>query len=220
MPIKDFSGNTFVAFTDISGFKEMMKSEIRTEFVLDHFYQTGYDSLLNNNDVNGVFISDCGILFVRKKELNPKDNLITLLEVIQGINKRLLEDEIMLTTSIAYGKFKYEKLRVYTGIIKNPIYGWAYVTAFLDNEIGKPKIQPGQCRIVSKNLEKFNLSSEINNSNTNDNYLNRIIKNKNHYYFYWMVENRVEIKSFQKRYSDAYKLKYKGMIDALKKRNE
>ena len=41
---------------------------------------------------------------------------------------------------------------------------------------------------------------------------------KNHYYFYWVVEDFHEIEEFEKEYTDAYNLKYAGMLRALKRR--
>jgi len=38
MPIADFNGNTFVAFTDISGFKELMKNDLVALDAIKEFY--------------------------------------------------------------------------------------------------------------------------------------------------------------------------------------
>ena len=111
----------------------------------------------------------------------------------------------MLTTSIAFGRFSYHQRLEFPGIEKNPIYGHAYVTAYLDNETGKPKLQPGECRIVKKGLPDGCLASNP-----------RIAELRGNAYFYWMVNSQDEIEDFQRRYSDAYQLKYRGMLDALK----
>ena len=116
----------------------------------------------------------------------------------------------MLTTSIAIGNFKYQKRIEFKGINKNPIYGYAYVSAYFDNEKGKPKIEPGQCRIVLKNLPEdiVDLLNDQNiDINQTNNILNLITKRKNdesHYYFYWMRDNQIEINNFEKKYQDAY----------------
>ena len=77
------------------------------------------------------------------------------------------EHDFMLTTSIAYGKFRYQERIEFEGIEKNPIYGNAYISAFLDNENGKPKIQPGQCRIIKENLPN-DITSTIEESQNNE----------------------------------------------------
>jgi len=133
----------------------------------------------------------------------------------------MLNYDFMLTTTVAYGEFKCQERFEYSGIEKNPIYGKAYVCALMDNESGKPKIQPGQCRIVKQGLPDKLISSIDNISN--DEIL-RMVKrrdnDKDHYYFYWMVETPNEIKQFEEEYTDAYNLKYAGMLKALKRNRD
>jgi len=222
MPINNYDGDTFVAFLDISGFKELMRNEKEAWKALDILYQSGYEFLRNQNNacrVEGIFISDSGVLFVRgnNRILSNSECLKLLLDKIKKINKKMIENDFMLTTSIAYGKFRYQERIEFEGIEKNPIYGNAYASAFLDNENGKPKVQPGQCRIVKKNLP-----GEINNvveHNHTDEIL-RMINERNgdnkHYYYYWMVNTPEGISKFEKQYRDAYILKYGGMLKALK----
>ncbi|MEX2704077.1 MAG: hypothetical protein Q6352_002265 [Candidatus Freyrarchaeum guaymaensis] len=217
MPINDFEGDTFVAFLDISGFKDLMKKKIAWK-ALDRLYQYGYEIIRENSgQVEGLFVSDSGILFVRNRQDKVRC-LKALLKVVKELNKRMIKDGFMLTTSIAYGHFKYQKRIEFKGMEKNPIYGNAYVSAFLDNENGTPKIQPGQCRIVKKNLPDDVIHSIKNGSDK----LLRMIKEKgNHFYFYWMREDPSEINDFEKQYSAAYDLKYVSMLRALKgERNE
>lgn len=216
MPIGDFEGDTFVAFLDISGFKVLMRDEQRALKALDRFYKTGFSVLRGQNDqrnirVEGLFISDSGILFVRNGD--TQQQLEAILDAIQKINKEMLKDDFMLTTSVAYGLFKYHERIEFTGIEKNAIYGGAYVKAFLDNEKGTPRIQPGQCRVVKKELPNRFADLPLN---TNSPVLRKLKVDKNHFYFYWMVNHPEEIQRFEQRYNDAYNLKYKGMLMALK----
>jgi len=223
MPINNYDGDTFVAFLDISGFKELMRDEKKAWKALDRLYQYGYETLRNQNNecrVEGIFISDSGVLFVRRNNRimpNISDSLISLLIILKRINERMRENDFMLTTSIAYGKFRYQERIEFEGIEKNPIYGNAYVSAFLDNENGKPKIQPGQCRIVEENLPS-DITRTIEQSQNNDIF--RMIRKREgdnkHYYYYWMVNDYHEIERFEQNYKDAYTLKYAGMLKALK----
>ena len=223
MPINNYDGDTFVAFLDISGFKELMQDEKKAWKALDRLYEYGYEILRNQNNecrVEGIFISDSGVLFVRRNNrITPKisDGLISLLMILKRINERMRRDDFMLTTSIAYGEFRYQERIEFRGIEKNPIYGNAYISAFLDNENGKPKIQPGQCRIVEENLPS-DITTSIEQSQNNDIF--RMIRRRegdnNHYYYYWMVNDSCEIERFEQNYKDAYALKYAGMLKALK----
>lgn len=223
MPITNYDGETFVAYLDIAGFKELMKEEKEALKVLDKFYQSGY-SLLRNQDttyrIEGIFVSDCGVLFARMdNSATPCEsgNLLTLLEKIKQINIKMRDSDYMVTTSIAYGRFRYQQRIEFEGINKNQIYGNAYVTAFLDNEKGKPRIQPGQCRIISKNLPA-SIADVIERSENND-FFKMIRKrgsDNEHYYYYWMINNPVEIKRFEQNYRNSYNSKYAGMLKALK----
>ncbi len=114
MAINNFDGNTFVAYLDISGFKVLMKEDTEKAWrALDRFYQHGYDVLNENRQVEGLFISDCGVLFVRDCQ-NEVASISSLLSAIREINERLLNrrervNNFMLTTSIAYGHFDIKK---------------------------------------------------------------------------------------------------------------
>jgi len=224
MSINNYDGDTFVAFLDISGFKELMRNEKEALKALDKLYQYGYEILRDQSNecrVEGIFVSDSGILFVRRNSQilgNNSESLRSLLIKIKMINERMRESDFMLTTSIAYGKFKYEEKIEFEGMEKNPIYGYAYLSAFLDNEKGKPKIQPGQCRILKKNLPN-DVTETLKQSQDNDDVY-RMIKERDgdnqHYYYYWMVDKPDEIERFEQNYKDAYKLKYAGILKALK----
>ncbi|HOG17532.1 MAG TPA: hypothetical protein PLB96_09325 [Syntrophales bacterium] len=204
MPIPDYNGETFAAFADISGFKEMMKHDNRAVKALDHFYTSGYQVLHTHPRVHGIFISDCAVLFVNDHE-SLDNQLQALLEVVEELNRAVLQHDIMLATSIARGQFSYHQRLEFPGIEKNLVYGNAYVAAFLDNEAGLPRIQPGQCRIAKRGL---NHHTELT--------LPRLSSKKDHYYFYWMIRVGDSIESFTERYADVYQQKYRGMLEAIK----
>ena len=225
MPIRRYSGETYVAFLDVSGFKEMMKREARAKMALNKFYTTIYNvgrnfrNLNNQNElleVDAVIISDCAVLFSRN--IDPAQDKVkgmrSILRFIQQVNHRLIDSQpgppIMTTCSIAYGDFKYEDRIEFDSIRKDFFVGWPYVKAFLDNENGKPKIQPGQCRIMKKNLNlterlpihpPFSLLEETNK----------------YYYFHWMLNSLDDLKRFRQEYRDTYQLKFTGMISVLQK---
>ena len=208
VPIQNFAGDCFVAFTDISGFKAMMKDGKRAARAIDALYGAGLNVLSSNTDVNGFFISDCGVLFSRGND--QKTQLESLLKVVRAVNQEVLEHDIMLTTSIAWGDFSYHNRIEFPGINKQPIYGNAYVSAFLDNEAGSPRLQPGQCRII-----KEGVPTDVFSSVALDSPMESV---KSYYYFYWMVEDTQGIQEFKRRYQDSYNLKYAGMLNAIRGR--
>jgi len=232
MPIEEFHGHTFVAFVDISGFKLMMKTPKKAYRALDNFYQIGYDVLLEYHKENeerridGLFISDCGVLFSRRDNFNNDDNhekqraLKPLLDAIETISQRMINNDYLLTASIAYGKFDYQERIEFGGIDKNLMYGNAYLDAYLDNETGRPKLEPGHCRILKTDLNgQFWQQLKI----SDDPPFDRLISKPNdakHLYFYWMVDFENQVGDFQKEYTDTYNMKYKGMIDVIKTFNQ
>ncbi len=186
----------------------MMKDGERAASAIDAFYSAGFDVLGGNANINGFFISDCGILFSKNNNQNSqKEQLENLLAVVCALNKRVLGHDIMLTTSIAWGNFSYHNRIEFPGINKQPIYGNAYVSAFLDNETGSPRLQPGQCRIIKQGLPTEVIPFFAQHS--------LIEGAKSHYYYYWMVEKTEEIQEFKNRYQNSYNLKYAGMLNAI-----
>lgn len=219
--MKSFEGDTFVAFLDISGFKKMMEEEGGKAWeALDLLYNTRYRILKNPNNekVCGVFVSDSGILYINDKsqiDCDLKANLILLLNIVKEINKTMLENNFMLTTSISYGEFKYQDRIVIPNVDKSAVYGGAYVKAYLDNEHGNPKIKPGQCRIIKKGLpdqicryirEEFDIFKMFQ---AHDLY----------YYYYWMCNNQEDIQKFKSDYKNAHECRYQKLCKVLKKSN-
>ncbi|MDH4451985.1 MAG: hypothetical protein QE570_02255 [Verrucomicrobiota bacterium] len=221
MPINNFSGSTFVAFADIAGFQKRMNKPNSAMEALHHFYSHGYNIIRSQQQdaperVEGLFISDCAVLFVRHDHANIRAQLRAILSVVQSINRELLQHDLMLFTAIAHGRFDYSQRQEFTGIEKNLILGEPYLEAYIDQSSGSPKLNPGQCRILHKNIpqDMLPLSSD-------DEYFHRIRHGCDRSYFYWMCETSHEIESFDRLYRDAGRLKgdkkYEGMLKALKR---
>lgn len=162
--------------------------------------------------IEGLFISDCGVLFVRDT-IDKYNDLVRLLNGIKQINAEMLIDDFMTVTSIAYGQFRYQDKLEIQGIEKNAIYGGAYVDAFLDVEKTEPKIKAGQLRLLNKNLPE-QVIEKIEGAFDNN---ARLFKKKGkHYYFYWNIDNHEDIEAFDTSYNDSYKLVFQGILSALK----
>lgn len=216
MPIHEFHHDTFVAYTDICGFRELMKHEKYAEIALYHFYEAGYRILANQNavprrPVEGLLISDCAVLF-STRTVKPIEGLHSLLSVVQLLNREMLDRNYMLTTSVAYGEFSIRESLEFSGIDKRPVYGEAYADAFLDNESGKPKLDPGQVRIRKQRLPGRVKGALLAHTSP----FRCVEETAKHFYYYWMVTSPDQIHSFKRDYSDAYKLKYSGMLQALR----
>jgi len=224
MPITSFEGDTFVSFIDISGFKYYMSvSHNKALEVLNCFYETGYSVLSEihyRNYIEGLFVSDCGILFVRNTTDSENNRFQKMIAVVKEINRRMIDNNIMLTSTISYGKFAYNQRFEFIGIEKNELSGHAYLEAYLDNSFGQPKISPGMCRILKENLPEVIVNSIQNRNDDIFKLISEKPRHKNHYYFYWMVNDKNEINNFEQRYRTCSEYsKYAGMIKALKGEN-
>lgn len=200
MPNTNFNGKTFVAFIDISGFKNMMKQQQAGQ-ALTEFYSIGYRVLSENPNIDGVFISDCGILYHSNIDINIEDKLIQILDVVKIINTKMIEKNYLLTTSIAYGDFEYRNKIELENMAKNSFHGNAYLDAYLDNEKSTPKLKAGECRIlISDDIKELNLNEQ------------NIKKTSKYFYYYWMLkqgqsieEHEQSVNAIEKNYTEKSK---------------
>jgi len=212
MAFPDFHNHTFVAFCDISGFKQLMSRDAEKAVeLLRKFYSDAYGILERTKErghtpVYGLLVSDCAILVAENQDgiTNPVA-FKALLSTVKRFNKKSLQHGLMLTTSIVYGPFDYEQRSEGFGIEKNMITGAAYIEAYKDSNSTKPKLKCGECRIVIEGLPG-DVVDEID-----DGDFPMLKKDRGHYYYYWMRENPEEIEDFNKAYESTEDLKYLGM---------
>ncbi|MFX0211567.1 MAG: hypothetical protein ACFFDT_36655 [Candidatus Hodarchaeota archaeon] len=213
--IMPYNDKTWVGFIDISGFKnEMRKGKRHTRNMLNKFYNCVYNNRFlfanrnpdwNTIELNLISISDCAILFTRNQNRTSQEiskGLATILLFIKNVNRelvRLPKPRILTTSSICYGDFNFETRLEGSGIDKEFFYGDAYVEAYLDSASLSNTINPGECRI--KIDENININFE--------DYIFRLLyREKNHYKYYWMLDNPEDIPGFKRVYNiNIYELK-------------
>lgn len=185
--ISNYAGQTFVAFTDLLGSKSMLANEARLMRAMDALYSSGYRNLQNMNcspRVEGIFISDCGILFARRDGESEYQALESLLKVLEALHRDVFESAFALTTSIAFGSFTYRGKIEFDGLEKNALHGHAYVEAFRDNENDRLKLYPNECRILKSTLPESMTKARIEQEI--DIARGRIREEEKHLYFEWM----------------------------------
>jgi hypothetical protein len=216
--------NKFVAFSDISGFKVLMRKDKETALkVLRRFFKIGYDT--TNPDtgnykesIQGLFVSDCCIIWPLGSGNNPLDNFNLLLQGIQNINQAVLNDpvmkkqNVMLKTSIAYGEFQYIEVEKHALIQKELIFGDAYIRAYDDNSL---KLDPGLCRIVIDEKFPKSIKRKIDKNEIFDGSASLIEKLQNKYYFFWNCQHKEDIAPFWNEYSKLEEERYKKMYTIL-----
>ena len=208
--MRQFKGNTFVCFIDISGFTQELNKNVNSAGrMLDVFYSAGYNTIKDFKTLNGIFVSDCGIIYsdIGKES----DKLENLLGAIKNINKLMLEENYLTTASIAFGFMEYRKKFVFNRITKNAVVGSGYLNAFKDNEDKEIKLCPGQARIT-KDLQNVidtnNVFEKIPFEKGNNQYL---IETEKHYYFNWLCKDVKDKLNTEEIY-----LNYKNQTDENK----
>lgn len=227
MPFPFMSDNRFVAFIDISGFKELMRrDEVIALKVIRRFFKIGYD--ITNPDIGnpegkiqGLFISDCCVIWTQATEDTNESKISQfnlILQAVRDINKAVLDDHLMKTqdtmlkSSIAFGDFKYIDTQKHALIQKEMIFGDAYIRAYDDNST---KLDPGLCRIVVDKKFPEEIKSKIDQNNESSIFCSLIKKKQSKYYFFWNCHSNEEVEIFWRAYLRSKKEVYKKMYAAL-----
>ena len=79
--------------------------------------------------------------------------------------------------------------------------------SFLDNESVEKKINAGHCRILRTSLPQ-NIKEYLDNENNLEGIFEFLKRDDKHYYFYWMVDNPLDINNFIDKYTIAYEKRY------------
>ena len=225
MALRSFEGNTWVAFLDISGFKQMIKKPLQAESTLNKFYNTVYREVFRinhdfpfetystgNPSICSVVVSDCAILYVDNFDLGEDKirDLHLILDVIKSINMALIDSDtppqIMTTCALDYGQFKYSDRSSDIHTRKSFFYGSTYVKAYLGaEELSK---FPGFCRVLTSD---FVVPEELKNISP----FNLLKSNSERYDFYWMVNIPEAIADFKNTYDNLAQSLYKQIAGLL-----
>jgi hypothetical protein len=218
MSVPSYEGKTYVAYLDISGFKQMMTNKEKVESVLNKFYTTLYNTVYEVNSdssptkMNAVAVSDCAVLFLNKDEheiVDQIEGLSKMLRFIRIVNRAFIDHAFPFMTicSIAYGMFRYENRRDSEHMRKNCMRGRAYLETFLDSRLEKPKIRPSECRLLKRGLDSgFPKEDDF-----------RLLSSKReYYYFYWMLNDPKEERNYRRRYDETLGMLYDPLIRLLK----
>jgi hypothetical protein len=212
MPIEPFDGNTWVAFLDMCGFRNMVSKPQRAKQALSKFYNTVYtvNKTYHENHsadfgfvkINSLIMSDCAVIFVDARshnfenlEVAENENLNALLWAVSSINRVLINPirapQIMTICAIDHGYFEYAKRTEDEHTEKNLFFGEAYLNAFLKTEEKKGlKKTPGYCKVIKKDFTVRNAYDQLLN----------LREDGECYNYYWMTGDPRQIESFETKY--------------------
>lgn len=131
-----FEGDTYVAFSDLCGFKMMMKDRNRAYEALDFLFNTVYRLQRGNHNVNALAVSDCVISWAAINE-HKHAQLREIVQFAENLHRELARERYLMTTTISYGDFRYEDRIQLSNLQKSLLMGGAYVDAFLKNAKSK-----------------------------------------------------------------------------------
>lgn len=213
--MRQFDANTFVCFIDISGFKRELQRNLQSASnMLDTFYSAGYRTLKSYPTLNGIFVSDCGIIYPDKGKLTER--LEAILKAVKDINERMLENNFLTTASIAYGHLEYKRKFVFDRMKKNAIMGNGYLNAFLDTENQTNKLIAGQVRIT-KQIDDDQPPANIFEQLDFNNSTLKFLEDKNsHFYYHWYLDKPSEKEKGNKVFTSFTKSKSDNKFDTLK----
>ena len=209
MSLKDFSGETYVAFSDLNGFKEMTRNLDTAGKALDKLYQTVYElkSKHEFSNLQTLAVSDCTITFA--SNTHNIAELPTMLRFLKELHSEMIKADYLITSSVAYGPFSYQERIVLTGLDKNMLYGDAYLKAYLNNA----KCPEGSVVIICDENDKELILRASGEYRELFRDYRRGVRGLQ---FFWAVSSADGIDDFVKSYQDTYRLKYKGMISVYK----
>jgi len=230
LSIESFDEETFVAFLDVCGFKDLMSPLSKAAECLDRFFQSVYDEVRSSHQrsqkIDCITVSDCAVAFARNNTAHEQEistpvdvqRLNSMLVLVKNIARRMVQSNFVIKGSIAYGRFKFENRIEIPGIDKAMFVGSAYMNAYQDVENGKPKLEIGEIRI--KPRAKVEQILGQNHADENSEPFSLVRLDKRDYYFYWMLNSIQSKDNFEKEFRNRYRRRYEGMISVIRKYTE
>jgi hypothetical protein len=139
--LDDFNRQTWVAYSDLCGTKAKYdKDPEEAARSLGRFYNTVYELHQQGRQMSALVVSDCAIFWLndhcggRGGADISHDALPVLLERLKELHRRMVKEDLLLRTTVAYGHFCYQQRLESHGLGKGFIVGRAYIDAYLAND--------------------------------------------------------------------------------------
>jgi len=129
---------------------------------------------------------------------------------MQCLHKRMIEEEYLVRTTIAYGHFRYENRLEIPRIRKDMIIGGAYLKAYAEND----KKLPGSIVIVDA---PDNFDVQISCGHLGQ--LFRHTGDSEAWEFFWWVTTNRSVENAKHKRDEACQSLYKALVKAYRKRS-
>lgn len=131
-PRLSFNDWTYVAYSDLCGFKKMMENREGAYEALNYLFNSTYELLRTRPSVKGLAVSDCVIAWANDKQL------LSIVDFAGALHKKMIRKRYLMRTTIAYGQFEFQDRIKLANLDKQMIWGGAYLAAYLGNGKAKP----------------------------------------------------------------------------------
>jgi len=206
MPQPDltFCGQTYVAFSDLCGFKYILSRDTEAAYrVLNDFYNTIYMilNLRENQHISGLAVSDCAVCWLNNSCNNEnKRKLNDLVSFLQSVHRAMIKNRYLVSSTIAWGPFKYEKRIKLENMDKQLFYGKNYVAAYLANS----KVDPGAIILLDEGIE-------LPSKPEGENWV--VSKKPKGWEYFWSIGSSEDIPKIIQERKESHKGKYEWLKD-------
>ncbi len=128
VPSLSFNDWTYVAYSDLCGFKKMMKTREEAYEALNYLFESVFGLLQDRQSVKALAVSDCVISWAEDKQLN------SIIDFVDSLHRKMIHKRYLMRTTIAYGQFEFQERIQLKNLSKQMIWGGAYLAAYLGNE--------------------------------------------------------------------------------------
>lgn len=153
----EFEGTTFVAYSDLSGFRRMLEENSEQAYqALNHFYNTAYRRLDRNEyaGIAGIAVSDCIVSWSSNLDQTNIERAVMLFSFLKELHKGMIRRSYLVTSTVAWGQYRYQRRIELPRFRKGMLYGSAYINAYLANdqaEVGAIVLLRQSCEINPAN---------------------------------------------------------------------
>ncbi|MHB0947407.1 MAG: hypothetical protein ACYC3B_09575 [Sedimentisphaerales bacterium] len=194
--LRSNKGKTYVAFSDLCGFKQMMEDRKKAYEALNHLFSSTYELLQVNKNIKALAVSDCVVSWADDQQLE------SMIDFTGSLHKKMIDKRYLMKTVIDCDDFEYQNRIQLGNFQKAFLKGGAYLTAYMEHD----KVVEGGIVLVKQNGNNFEKPSY------NSDFWEKSKKPKGWEYFWSIGSSEDILKVIQER-KESHKGKYEWLKD-------
>ena len=206
--MEDFSGEAFVAFADLCGFKKLAEDRRRRAAeALDLLYNTSYRLLEDVPNLQGIAVSDCVVTWCKAQD----EALDVLLRFLGMLHVKMLDGGYLMQTTVSQGPFSYKKRIELSNLQKGMMYGGAYLDAFRHNH----EVEVGSITLVGQESEpEFERWAPVNRQRIKPAFREGR-RMQGQWEFYWATDEQ-GIEELKRARKDSYSARFAHLLETYR----